>query len=103
MFTKKVKKELFEPEKVKKVRQNLTRDERNSQAKIEKLKNHTVRVQDKGSQFVVLNKNDYIHKVEDQINRSSFIQLDYNLTQEFDFKVEKLLEQWTKNKSIGDK
>ena len=30
MFTKKVKKELFEPEKVKKVRQNLTRDERNA-------------------------------------------------------------------------
>ena len=45
----------------------------------------------------------YIHKVEDQINRSSFIQLDHNLTQEFDFKVEKWLEKWTKNKSIGDK
>ena len=45
----------------------------------------------------------YIHKVEDQINGSSFIQLDHNLTQEFDFKVEKWLEKWTKNKSIGDK
>ena len=41
--------------------------------KLKKWKNDTVRVQGKGSQFVVLNKNDYIHKVEDQINRSSFI------------------------------
>ena len=32
---------------------------------------------------------DYGHKVEDQINRSSFVQLDHNPTQESDFKVEK--------------
>ena len=57
------------------------------------MKNNIVRVQDKGSRFVALNNDDYIHKVEDQINRSSFLQLDHNPTQEFDLKVEKWLEK----------
>ena len=38
-----------------------------------------------------------------KINRSSFLQLDHNSAQEFDFKAEKWLEKWTKNKSIDDK
>ena len=45
----------------------------------------------------------YVRKVEDQINRSSFLQLDHNPTQELDFKVEKWLEKWTENKSTDDK
>ena len=53
--------------------------------------------------FGVLNNDDYVRKVGDQINRSSFLQLDHNPTQEFDFKVEKWLEKWTENKSIDDK
>ena len=57
--------------------------------KFEKLENNTVTVHDKGSQFAVLNNNGYVHKVEDQVNRSSFLQLHDNPTQEFDFKVEK--------------
>ena len=103
MFIEIVEKELFDPENIKNVRQNLTKDERNVLAEIKKWKNNTVRVQDKGSQFVVLNNDDYVRKVEDQINRSSFLALDHNPSQEFDFKVEKWLEKWTENKSIDDK
>ena len=44
-----------------------------------------------------------MQKVADQIIRSSFLQLDHNHRQEFDFKVEKWLEKWTKNRSIDDK
>ena len=39
-----------------------------------------VRVQDKGSRFVVLNNEDYVKKVEHQINRSSFQLLEYDPT-----------------------
>ena len=87
MFVEKVEKEMLE--NVKNIRQNLTRDERTALAEIKKWENNTVRVQNKGSWFVVLNNNDYVHKVEDQINWSSFLQLDHNPTQAFNFKVEK--------------
>ena len=80
MFMEKVEKELFDPGNVKNVRQNLRRDERNALAEIEKWENNIVSVQDKGSRFVVLNNGDYVHKVEDQVNRSSFLQLDHNST-----------------------
>ena len=72
-------------------------------AEIKKWEYNTVRVQDKGSRFVVLNNDDYVCKLEEQINRSSFLQLDHNPTQELDFKVEKWLEKWTENKSHDDK
>ena len=41
---------------------------------------NVVRVQDKGSRFVVLDNEDYIKKVEHQINRSSFQRLEYDPT-----------------------
>ena len=48
-------------------------DERNALTEIKKWENNTVRVQDKVSWFVVFNNGDYAHKVENQINRNSFI------------------------------
>ena len=36
------------------------------------LEDKVLRVQDKGSRFVVLNTNSYVEKVEQQINRSCF-------------------------------
>ena len=103
MFIKKVEKEQFDPEIFKSVGQNVTRYERNLLAEIKKWENNTVRVQDKGSWTVVLDNKGYVQKVEDQIIRSSFQQLDHNHRLEFDFKVEKWLEKWTKNRSIDDK
>ena len=71
----------------------------------QKLKNRKiiVRVEDKGSRFVVLNNDDYDHEVEDQINRGSLLQTDHIPTQEFNLKIEKWSETLTKNKSIDDK
>ena len=51
MFIEKVEKELCDPENVKTVRQNLTRDERNALAEIKNWENNTARVQDKGLLF----------------------------------------------------
>ena len=65
MFIGKVEKGLFDAENDKKVT-NLTRDEINALAAIKKWENNTVKVQGKGSQFVVLNNDNYAHKVEDQ-------------------------------------
>ena len=73
MFIKKVEEELFDPGNFKNVRQNLTIDERNALAEFKKWGNNTVRVQAKGSRFFVLNYDNYIHKVGDKNNRSSFL------------------------------
>ena len=54
-----------------------------------------IRVQDKGSRFVVLGNNSYIEKVEHQINRSSFDKLDADPTPKFKEEVNNWLEKWS--------
>ena len=59
-----------------------------------------MRVQDKGSRFVVLDNEDYIKKVEYQINRSSFQGLKYNPTKIFEVKVNTWVEKWSQNENF---
>ena len=93
MFINKFSKDLFNPENVKKVRHNLSKDEKAALKDIRNWDKHVVRVQDKGSRFVVLDNEDYIKKVEYQINRSSFQRLKYNPTKIFEVKVHTLVEK----------
>ena len=66
IFIEKIKKDLFNPENVKKVRHNLSKDEKAALKDIRYWYKSVVRVQDKGSRFVVLDNEDYIEKVEDR-------------------------------------
>ena len=54
-----------------------------------------IRVQHKGSRFVVLNTNSYIEKVERQINRRFFDTLDADPSSKFKEKVNNWLEKWS--------
>ena len=72
MFTEKIEKDLFNPENVQKVRHNLSKDEKAALKYIRNWDKNVVRVQDKGSRFVVLDNEDYVKKVKHQINRSFF-------------------------------
>ena len=54
-----------------------------------------IRVQHKGSIFVVLDTNSYIEKVERQINRSSFDTLDADPSPKFKEKVNNWLQKWS--------
>ena len=56
MFIKKIKKDLLNPENVKKVRHNLSKDKKD----IRNCDKNVVSVQDKASRFVVLDNEDYI-------------------------------------------
>ena len=58
----------------------LSKDEKAALKDIRNWDKNVVRVQDKGSRFVVLDNDDYIKKVEHQINRSSFQRLEYDPT-----------------------
>ena len=60
MFIEKIEKDLFNPENVKKVRHNLSKDEKAALKDIRYWDKNVVRVQDKGSRFVVLDNEDYI-------------------------------------------
>ena len=93
MFIEKIEKDLFNPENVKKVCHNLSKDEKAALKDIRYWDKNVVRVQDKGSRFVVLDNEDYIKKVEHQINRSSFQRLEYDPTKSFEVKVNTWVEK----------
>ena len=62
-FIAKIEKDLFNPENVKKVRHNLSKDEKAALKDIRYWDKNVASVQDKGSRFVVLENEDYIKKV----------------------------------------
>ena len=57
----------------------------------------TCRIQDKGSRFVVLDSDSYIEKIDRQLERSSFQQLDYDHSDKFRKKVTLWVKKWEKN------
>ena len=61
---------------------------------IESWEDKVIRVQDKGSHFIVLSTSDYVEKVEHQINRSLFSRLDEDPSPEFKQKVNNWLNKW---------
>ena len=76
MFIEKNEKDIFNSENNKIVRHNLIKNEKATLNDITNYDQNVVRVQDKVSRFVVLDNEDYVKKVEHQINRSSFQQLE---------------------------
>ena len=64
MFIEKIEKDLFNPDNVKKVRHNLSKDEKDVLKSVKNWDKSAVRVQDKGSHFVVLDNEVYVKKVE---------------------------------------
>ena len=103
IFIKKIEKDLFNPENIKKVLQNLRKNETAALKDIRNWDKNVVRVQDKGSRFVVLDNDDYIKKVEHQINRSSFQRLEYDPTKSFEVKVNTWVEKWSQMNILDKK
>ena len=64
MFIEKIEKDLFNPDNVKKVRHNLSKDEKDALKDVKNWDKSAVRVQDKGSHFVVLDNEVCVKKVE---------------------------------------
>ena len=63
----------------------------------------TIRIQDKGSRFVILDNVDYEEKVQHQINRSSFEKIAENPNKTYEKRVNTWIEKWYSNKSISEK
>ena len=94
LFIDTIEKEIFNPKNIRKTRNNLNKDEKAALKEIKSWEDKVIRVQDKGSRFVVLNTSDYVEKVEHQINRSSFSRLDVDRIPEFKQKVNSWLNKW---------
>ena len=72
LFVKSIEKGLFNPSNIRKIRNNLNKEEKLAFKEMKSWNDKVIRVQDKGSRFVILDTNSYIEKVEHQIDRSFF-------------------------------
>ena len=97
LFIKSIEKELFNPNNIKKTRNNLNKEKKLALKEMKLWNDKVIRVQDKGSRLVVLDTNSYIEKVEHQINRSSFDKLDADPSSKFKEKVNNWLKKWSDN------
>ena len=93
LFIKRIEKELFNSNNIRKIRNNLNKEGKLALKDMKSWDGKVIGVQDKGSRFVVLDTNSYIEKVEHQINRSSFDKLDADASSKFEEKVNNWLEK----------
>ena len=66
------------------------------------LNDHTIRVRDKGSGFVLLSNEQHCEKVQHQINRRSFTLLNSDSTKLFEDKINRWIEKWITCKAIDE-
>ena len=64
LFIKSIEKELFNPNNIRNIRNNLNKEENLTLKETKSWDDKIIRVQDKGSRFVVLDTNSYIEKVD---------------------------------------
>ena len=68
VFLATVKRELFNPNNLRVAKDNLTKLERSALKELKADNDRVIRIQDKGSRFVIMDKNDYITKMDGQLN-----------------------------------
>ena len=91
---------LLNPSNIRKPRNNLNKNEKSALKEIKYWDDKVIRVQDKGSRFVVLS-NGYESKVQHQIERSSFTVTDIDYRKDFKEKVNSWISKWT-SKGVVD-
>ena len=74
---------MFKSNNYRRIKNNISNQERTALKDIQKDTSETCRMQNKGSRFVVLDSDSYIEKIDRQLKRSSFQQLDYTLQMKF--------------------
>ena len=99
-FIELVEKDLFKPSNYNKIKRNITTEERKALKRIQNDELRSYRSQDKGSRFVVLDNQDYVEKIEYQLGRSSFEELDHDPSKLFSEKVNLWIQKWTENKVL---
>ena len=81
-FIEAVEKEVFDANNLRKVKLNLNKDELSAIREIKEWDDKTLRIQDKGSRFVVLDTESYKEKVLSQIDAGQYERIDRDLSTE---------------------
>ena len=71
-FIELVENDIFKPTNYKRIKNNISNQERKALKHIQKRTSKTCRIRDKGSRFVVLDSDSYYDKIDHQLERSSF-------------------------------
>ena len=96
------KNDLFNPSNnIRKPRDNLNKNEKLALKERKSWYNKVIRVQEKGSRFMVLSSNDYESKVQHQTQCSSFTETDFDYSKNFEEKVNSWISKWT-SKAVID-
>ena len=107
-FLNKVERDIFSCTKSKKVKDNLTHEERTTLKNwrkdelFNKDSENLLRLQDKGKRFIYVDKETDIIKTEEQINDSNFINIRNDRTSSHIDKVRQWVNKWHKKKQISD-
>ena len=81
---------------------NITKEEREALNNIKRDSTQSYRIQDKGSRFVFLDNDDYVQKIDQQLRRSSFSELNDDLSNDFEINVIMWNEKWKRNGVLND-
>ena len=94
LFLNSIKKDILEPKNLRKAKDNLTKEERLALSKL-KYSDNVFRIQDKGSRFVIVSKNEYQDKMFEQLNNNlHYDKLNYDPTMEHFEKVKNWSQHW---------
>ena len=88
LFIETMENDLFNSSYIREPRNNLNKSEKLALKQIKSWDDKVIRVQDKGSRFVVLSNDDYESKVQHQIERSSFTETDIDYSKNFEQKFD---------------
>ena len=86
-FIELVEKDLFKPSNYNKIKGNITTEERKALKTIQNDELRSYRLQNKGSRFVARDNQVYVEKIDYQLGRSSFEELDHDPSKLFSEKV----------------
>ena len=103
LFIDNIEKDLFNSTSLVSTRPNISKREQNALKEIKSWKDQTIRIQDKGSRFVILENRDYEKKIKYQIGRSSFEQLHQDPSKQFRMKANNWIEKWHSKNIVDDK
>jgi hypothetical protein len=103
VFLASVKRELFNPNNLRVAKDNLTQAERSALRELKADNGRVIRIQDKGSRFVVIGKEDYIAKMDGQLNNTQhYNRLEENPTDRHLDKVKTWSSKWLLKRQITD-
>ena len=66
-FIELVENDIFKPDNYRRIKSNITKEEREALKNIQRDSTRSYRIQDKGSQFVILDNDDYMEKIDYQL------------------------------------